>query len=77
MLSMPLMPLPVADDVVSESSVGSPAGEPVCMLQIYNKLTIFYRQGNNSIKITLYYLYTCDRIDPEVIGRAISICKYD
>ena len=31
MLSMPLMPLPVADDVVPESSVGSPAGEPVVM----------------------------------------------
>ena len=29
MLSMPLMPLPVADDVVPELSVGSPAGEPV------------------------------------------------
>ena len=29
MLSMRLMPLPVADDVVPESSIGSPAGEPV------------------------------------------------
>ena len=29
MLSMPLMPLPVADDVVPESYVDSPAGEPV------------------------------------------------
>ena len=29
LLSMPLMPLPVAVDVVPESSVGSPAGEPV------------------------------------------------
>ena len=29
MLSMPLMPLPVANVVVPESSVGSPAGEPV------------------------------------------------
>ena len=29
MLLMPLMPLPVAGDVVPESSVGSPAGDPV------------------------------------------------
>ena len=29
LLSMPLMPLPVVVDVVPESSVGSPAGEPV------------------------------------------------
>ena len=29
LLSMPLMPLPVADDVVPESSMGSPALEPV------------------------------------------------
>ena len=29
MLSMPLTPLLVADDVVPESFVGSPAGEPV------------------------------------------------
>ena len=29
LLAMPLMPRPIIDDVVPESSVGSPAGEPV------------------------------------------------